>query len=208
MRFTPTARGTRPGTLTVNDNASTSPQVVTLTGMGVSSTPPPTALFGHVAIVVEENTNYSGVSSSSMPYLSGLMSQYGLATQYYANTHPSIGNYLMLTTGQVLTNNDSDTPASFPVSADNVVRELVAAGKTWKAYAESLPSIGYLGGDSTSGGGQYYVLHGPIAYLTDGQNNSPQHQNLVPFTHFPPQLAPRRPPTHSFPPPNRRAESP
>src|SRR5258706_4377413 len=30
IRFTPTATGTRTGTLTVNDNASTSPQVVTL----------------------------------------------------------------------------------------------------------------------------------------------------------------------------------
>jgi Phosphoesterase family len=142
VKFTPTT-GTRAGTLTVNDNASTSPQVVTLTGTGVSPTPPSTGLFGHLAIVVEENTNYSSVTSSSMPYLSGVMTQYGLATQYYANTHPSIGNYLMLTTGQVLTNNDSETPSTFPVSADNVVRELVAAGKSWKAYAESLPSVGY-----------------------------------------------------------------
>src|SRR5258708_1645189 len=203
IRFTPTATGTRTGTLTVNDNASTSPQVVTLTGMGVSSTPPPTGLFGHVAIVVEENTNYSGVSSSSMPYLSGLMSQYGLATQYYANTHPSIGNYLMLTTGQVLTNNESDAPGRFPVSADNVVRELVAAGKTWKAYGESLPSVGYLGGDSTSGGGQYYVRHVPIAYLTDLQNSSTQQQNLVPFTHFASDLAAGNLPNYSFITPHR-----
>ena len=60
----------------------------------------------------------------------------------YGNTHPSIGNYLMLATGQVLTNDDNQTPSSFPVSADNVVRELLAAGKTWKAYAEDLPSVG------------------------------------------------------------------
>jgi len=119
-------------------------------------------LFGHIAIVVEENTNYSSVTSSSMPYLSGLLTQYGLATQYYANTHPSIGNYMMLTTGQVLTNDDTQTPSSFPVSADNVVRELVAAGKTWKAYAESLPSVGYLGGDTTSGGGNITFAMSPL----------------------------------------------
>jgi len=70
-----------------------------------------------------------------MPYFNGLINQFGLATQYYANTHPSIGNYFMMTTGQILTNNDSQTPSSFPVSGDNVVRELLAAGKTWKAYA-------------------------------------------------------------------------
>src|SRR5229473_2832108 len=93
----------------------------------------PTA--SHVVIVLEENSNYSNVvGSSSMPYLNSLINRYGLAAQYYANTHPSIGNYFMLTTGQILTNDDSRTPSSFSVSVDNVVRELLTAGKTWKDY--------------------------------------------------------------------------
>lgn len=164
--------------------------------------PPPTGLFGHVAIVMEENTNYSSVTSSSMPYLFGLMTQYGLATQYYSDLHSSIGNYFVLTTGQTITSNDSATPSSFPVSADNVVRELVAAGKTWKAYAESLPSVGYLGGDTTSGGGQYYVRHVPVAYFMDVQNSSAQQQNLVPFTQFAQDLTAGTLPNYSFITPN------
>ncbi len=71
-----------------------------------------------------------------MPFLNGLAARYGLATQYYGNTHPSIGNYFMLTTGEILINDDSSTAM---VSADNLVRELILAGKTWKCYAESLP---------------------------------------------------------------------
>ncbi|HET7441599.1 MAG TPA: hypothetical protein VFJ47_09875, partial [Terriglobales bacterium] len=48
----------------------------------------------HVFVVVEENHSYSQViGSSSMPYLNSLATKYGLATKYYANTHPSIGNY-------------------------------------------------------------------------------------------------------------------
>jgi len=82
------------------------------------------------------------------------------------------------------------------------VRELVAAGKTWKAYAESLPSIGYIGGDSTSGGGQYYVRHDPIAYLTDVQNSSTQRQNLVPFTQLAQDLSTGGLPNYSFIAPN------
>jgi hypothetical protein len=74
------------------------------------------------------------------------------------------------------------SPQTFPVSMDNVVRELVAAGKTWRAFAESLPSVGYLGGDTTSGGGQYSVRHVAVAYFTNVQNGSAQQQNLVPFT--------------------------
>jgi len=196
---TPTVSGSFTVTAQVKDAVGqTAQKALSLSIAAVSATPH----FGHVAIVVEENANYSSVTTSSMPYLSALMSQYGLATQYYANTHPSIGNYLMLTTGQILTNNDSDTPSSFPVSANNVVRELLAAGKTWKAYAESLPSVGYLGGDTTSGGGQYYVRHVPLAYLTDVQNNSTQRQNLVPFTQFASDLAAANLPNYSFITPN------
>src|SRR3989441_3998753 len=72
-----------------------------------------------------------------MPYLNGLAQQYGLATQYYANTHPSIGNYFMMTVGTIITNDDSYGSV---VTDDNVIRQLLAAGKTWKAYAEDLPS--------------------------------------------------------------------
>src|SRR5436853_2148347 len=93
--------------------------------------------FGHFFIVLEENHNYSSViGSSSMPYLNSLANTYGLATQYYANTHPSIGNYFMLTTGALITNDDN---FSGTVTADNVVRHLLSAGKTWKAYEEDLP---------------------------------------------------------------------
>jgi phosphatidylinositol-3-phosphatase len=70
--------------------------------------PPSSAPFNHVFLVVEENTNYGSViGNSAMPYLNGLARQYGLATQYYADTHPSIGNYFMLTVGDIVTNNDS-----------------------------------------------------------------------------------------------------
>src|SRR5579871_3235722 len=46
--------------------------------------------FGHVFILVEENASYSSViSNPAMPYLNGLGTQYGIATNYYANAHPS-----------------------------------------------------------------------------------------------------------------------
>jgi hypothetical protein len=169
----------------------------------VAKTPPPPGLqsarFGHVFIVVEENHNYSAVvASPSMPYLNSLANQYGLATNYFANAHPSIPNYFMLTTGQTLTLLDFETPQSFPVSEDNVVRELIAAGKTWKSYAEDLPAIGYTGGDS----GKYAVRHNPLAYMTDVQNNAAQARNLVPFTQFAADLPTANLPDYSFIVPN------
>src|SRR6266851_47940 len=165
-------------------------------------TPPPPASsvrFGHVFIVVEENANYSDVvASPSMPYLNALADKYGLATNYFANAHPSIPNYFELTTGQIVTLIDASTPQLLPVSADNVVRELLAAGKTWKSYPEDLPSAGYTGGDT----GRYAVRHNPLAYFTDVQNNANQLQNLVPFTQLAADLNTANLPEYSFIVPN------
>src|SRR5262250_2948323 len=86
----------------------------TSSGLGQPGSPAPSSgsavpASSHVFLLVEENHQYSDViGGGAMPYLNGLASKYGLATQYFANTHPSIGNYFMLTAGQILTNNDSD----------------------------------------------------------------------------------------------------
>jgi acid phosphatase len=152
--------------------------------------------FKHVFVVVEENNNYSSViGNSSMPYLNSLANTYGLATQYYADTHPSIGNYFMLTTGKIITNNDSFTGT---VTADNVVRHLLTAGKTWKSYEESLPYAGYLQPDT----GNYARRHCPLSYFSDVVNSSSEKLNLVPFTQFSSDLASGHLPSYSFITPN------
>lgn len=152
----------------------------------------------HVVVVMEENHSYSGViGSQAMPYLNSLASQNALATQYYANTHPSIGNYFMMTSGQIITNDDAfmDT-----VTADNMVRHLLSAGKTWKSYAEDLPSVGYTGGDVFP----YSRHHNPLSYFSDVMNSSVQVQNLVPFSQFTADLNNNQLPNFSFVVPNKQ----
>jgi acid phosphatase len=146
----------------------------------------------HVFLLVEENHSYSEViGTGAMPYLSSLASNYGLARQYYANTHPSIGNYFMLTTGEILTNNDGDCGR---YSNDNIVRHLIAAGKAWKSYAQSLPYTGYTGCDT----GAYVKRHNPFSYFSDVVNSSSEAANLVPFTQFAADLASNQLPQFSF----------
>ena len=153
-------------------------------------TPPGTIPhFEHVVLVVEENSSYTDViDGSAMPYLKSLAAQYGLATQYYANTHPSLGNYFMLTTGQIVTTDDGFTGK---VNVDNVVRQLLAAGKTWKSYAESR-------GDATL----YVKRHDPLSYFSDVIENSAQMQNLTSFSQFSADLANNALPNFSFIVPN------
>src|SRR6266568_8489582 len=92
--------------------------------------------FGHVFIVMEENHAYSDiVGSASMPYLSSLITKYGLATNYIADSHPSVDNYFMLTVGKFEASNNDDwncTTTTGVASDDNIARELINAGKTWK----------------------------------------------------------------------------
>ena len=154
--------------------------------------------FNNVYVVVNENeSNTSVIGSQSMPYLNALANRYGLAINFYANTHPSIGNYFWLTTGQQITNDDAFTGT---VSVDNIVRQLNLGGKTWKAYAESLPSVGYTGGDSYP----YVKRHNPFAYITDVLNSQTQSNNIVPFTQFPTDLGNNQTPNYSFIIPNQQ----
>src|SRR5215813_8157732 len=148
--------------------------------------------FSHVFLLVEENHRYSEViGNSSMPYLNSLASEYGLATQYFANAHPSMPDYLMLTTGMMESFDDN---FSGIIQDDNVVRELNKAGKTWKAYQESIPSAGYLGGDAPP----YVRRHNPLSYLSDVQENASQAANIVPFSQFAADLANNALPQYSF----------
>ena len=181
-------------TATAQGAGGTAQAPATVTVQGVPA-------FGHVILLMEENHSYSSViGSSSMPYLNGLAQQYGLATQYFANTHPSIGNYFELTTGQIITNDDAYTGT---VSADNVVRHLLAAGKTWKSYAEGLPNTGYIGGDVFP----YLRHHNPFTYITDVVNSQNQLNNLVPFTEFATDLGNNQLPQYSFIIPNAQDDA-
>ena len=158
-----------------------------------ASNPPPSS--SHVFLLVEENHSYSQViGNSAMPYLNSLAAKYGLATQYFADVHPSIGNYFMLTAGQIETIDDAFAGT---VSDDNVVRELVKANKTWRSYAESLPNGGYLGGDVYP----YLKHHNPFAYFSD-VIGTPQASNVVPFSQFSADLVSGSLPDFSFMVPN------
>ena len=153
-------------------------------------TPTPTLgklSFGHEFIVMEENTGYSSVvGNAAMPYLNSLISQGGLATNYYANTHPSLPNYLWITSG----NDDGVTsdvctgdgqPIGPVVSNDNIIRHFIAAGTSWRTYQENLDSPGYMGCGPAS---TYDTDHNPFRDYTDVQDSSAQQQNIVPFTQF------------------------
>ena len=165
---------------------------------GPSPSPTPTAIpaADHVFLIVLENHGFAQViGSPSMPYLNSLASSHSLATNYFANAHPSIGNYFMLTTGNIETIDDAFAGT---VSSDSIPRAFAGAGKTWKAYMESLPSAGYTGGDVYP----YFKHHNPFAYMTDVLGSSAETANLVPFTQLSSDLGAGTLPNFAFIAPN------
>ena len=155
----------------------------------------------HVVVVTLENANYGDViGTQNMPYLNSLMAKGSLVAKYYANTHPSLPNYFIMTTGLALTNNDS---FSDTVTTDNVARELTAASKTWKVYADSLPSTGYLGGDS----GSYLQHHNPFVYFSDVKQSATLTANIVPFTGLASDISANTLPNYAFVVPNAQDDA-
>jgi len=131
-----------------------------ITVQAKSAPAPSTPRSNHVVLVMEENQSYSTVvGSSAWPNLNHLIATGALATNYYADTHPSIGNYFMLTTGQILTNDDNSTTV---YSVDNIARRMLSSGVAFRIYAEGVTQ-GYLGGNT----GLYLIRHNPFAMLSD-----------------------------------------
>lgn len=133
----------------------------------------------HVVLVMEENQSYTSVvgNTSVWPSYNNLIHNGALATNYYADIHGSISDYFMLTTGQILTNDDGSTKVW---DVDNIARHMLGTGVSFKVYAEGIKQ-GYLGGDN----GDYVIRHNPFAMLSDVANN-PQVANavLMPFSQF------------------------
>lgn len=156
--------------------------------------------ISHVVLVLEENQAYSSVyPQASLPYFNSLANNGGLATLYYGNVHPSMGNYFFLTAGQVISTSDAYDPGPGGNVSDNVVRRLLLNGKTWKEYCENRPSVGYIGNDVYP----FIQHHCPLGYFSDVRGSGAQLNNLVGFPQFTTDLNANNLPSYSFIAPNQ-----
>jgi hypothetical protein len=144
---------------------------------GIPAAPVPA--FKHIFVIVLENKEYERViGSRQTPYLNTLGRQYGLATNYYAIRHPSLPNYLALTGGDTfgITSNCIDCT----VAQTNLVDRLETAGKSWKAYMESMPRRCFVG----DAGELYRQKHNPFIYYDNVRTNPARCEKIVPFSQF------------------------
>ena len=137
--------------------------VLVLAGCGSGSSgatapaPPVTAprsvrvpAFTHVVVVVFENHEASSISGNpDAPTFNALARRYATLTNYDGVAHPSLPNYLALVSGS--TQGISSDCTDCIVRAASLADTLGRAGKTWKTYAEGLPSPGFTGAASADG---------------------------------------------------------
>jgi acid phosphatase len=134
-------------------------------------------------VVIEENHSLAQMMSQ-MPYLFGLSTTYGYATDWTAIRHPSLPNYLAISGGSTFGVGDDRPPASHANDvggATSVFDEALDAGKTARTYAESMPSPCYLS-DHPAHSPSYVVRHNPWAYYPASRVRC--HSNDVPMTGF------------------------
>jgi len=139
-----------------------------------SSSPPSSG--GHKVLVIV-GENHSAAQALALPHMAGWASKYGLASNYTAIRHPSLPNYLAIFGGSTYgITTDCGVGASGCVpTGQSVWDQTLAAGKSAKAYQESMQS-----NCQTSGSSGYAPRHGPWPYWTGSTERSNCKANDVP----------------------------
>jgi len=114
-----------------------------------------------ILVIVEENRSVHD-AATHMPFLMSQAKSYGTATNFYAITHPSLPNYLVLAGGSTFGVADDRDPSAHQLQGPSVFGQLVASGRTAKTYAEAMPT-----NCARRNQGTYAVRHNPWTYFDD-----------------------------------------
>ena len=94
--------------------------------------------FGHVFVIVGENTDYQHLTTTNAPYLmTAIRPSAAWFTNYYAATHWSQANYVALTSGQFTPCEQKDLGYACRDDVDNLFHQLDGAGRSWKVWLEA-----------------------------------------------------------------------
>ena len=107
-----------------------------------------------------ENKTYSLIiGSRNARYINNLARACGSATKFSNEFHPSLPNYIAMTSGSTQGISDDDDPSAHRLRVASIFSQL---GTHWRALAESMPSS-----CDHSDAGLYAVRHNPAVYFTN-----------------------------------------
>ena len=146
-----------------------------------------------VIVVVEENHSIGQIiGSPQAPFLNRLAAKGVLLTSYFAITHPSLPNYIAMVSGD--TRGISSDCGGCNVDAPNLADQLEAAGISWKAYMEGLPTPC----SDAPHAGAYAKKHDPFMYFASVRGDPARCAKVVPIDQLVADLAAGRLPRLVF----------
>lgn len=118
--------------------------------------------YAHIVVIIEENHTADEImGNAAAPNINRLAKQYGYASQFYAERHPSEPNYVAILGGDTFGIADDDAYYCKPlmkdvgcphssdpgyvdhtIAAPSLPDQLTAHGLSWKGYFESIPAPG------------------------------------------------------------------
>ena len=134
---TSTAPGSRSSGSSSSGSASASAETSSLCGFRDS----PPATYQHIILLIQENKSAKQIiGSKDYPYLNETLTrQCGLAKNYHSTSHPSLPNYLALTSGTTTGKAKSSNcqPKDCPQPQDNIFAQVERSGRQWRQYAQA-----------------------------------------------------------------------
>lgn len=147
-------------------------------------------ITGTIYTIVLENHGVGAVLGGANPYLSSLAAEYGTGNAYLVDVHPSLPNYIHMTSGSTAGIGDNGPPAAHSIDGtDNLADQLEAGGITWRAYMDGMGEP-----CAVEDVGRYAVRHDPFVYYTSLTSDRARcEEHVVDFeTHFTDDLAANR----------------
>jgi len=145
----------------------------------------------HVIIVMEENHGFNQlIGSDNAPFINHLANTGALFMDAHGVTHPSQPNYLALYSGSLQgITDDRCLEKLSPYHTPNLGAALIEHGYTFKGFAETMPSAGYLPCSfqhtDLTNGMLYARKHAPWVNWTGTGERTISPELSRPFTDFP-----------------------
>lgn len=136
--------------------------------------------YAHVFVIVDENKSYDRImNGGDAPTIAALAKEYGTATNFSAETHPSEPNYVAIVGGSTfgIADDGAFSSPGHTIDAPNLATQLESARLTWKGYYESLPAPGSL----ATSAGLYASKHSGFLNFRSVQQDPRRSEHLVDF---------------------------
>jgi hypothetical protein len=176
----------------------------TANGLSVCRSPDHIPLFSSVSVILMENTSLStlapAMKSGAAPNLEALAASHATGSNYHGVAHPSLPNYVALTSGATqgiacdckaapeagvctsTTCNFFFGSCSCPTASQNLADQIEAAGLTWMDFGEDMGAP-----CNVVDSGNYAVRHNPFLYYSDVQGDAARcAAHVVDFSQFDP----------------------